>query len=720
MKTRYILTLALGTMIAFACNKEEIEQPEIVPETPKTEGLTEIKAEIVETKTTYDVDGKFSWLSTDKITVVVYNSGTNELNHYTFSNSTGNGTSATFTGGPVADPYVEEGFALYPNPNDAAAGTVSLDKAGAHDTGVQVVKRQEITPNLSNPMAAIPLIGRKNGSGIYQFKTAVGVLKVTVTDIPADAKYLYLYDPSGTYPFSGKFAIGDLSELRAADAVSPSGNDFKTTINFTPEAAGETRVFYIPVPTGTIPAGVQLKMDKGYPSFANIFTKTTTKEIPVTANHVTPLAAIAAETWNNVGTGKFMDDDGFYATGYYGRTASDFINVTIEQHASDASRYRIVNPYQAYIDAQSKTPMVGAKGPDSYLYFTLKDGYVDFDTYRCGLDYYSYYGEFAMNSPKAKGYSNYWNNTVIKYAGDGVTPLNIQLAPIYTTVADGSVLASCHQNPKIEIVFPSSSPMLTEGANYANRGTVTCSNNTASAVLGTDVGEIKAVAASDLASGVAAIKADAAGVLTFTTSESQDFAGLADGTYRLVYRVSEGDGTHGFTFKDGGDFTVYSGVKIDLSTCTVSPIATETSEGSVAYLYDGNTSTYWHSPWSVAGTYDSTYGIYIDVDLGSGNEVTKFKARFHLRNSLNDHPDHIKIYASTDGSSWGSALADVSGIYSTYGQNSWTDFVPFTAASASRYVRIAILQSTGDNGEVSDLTSTGCTHLAELELYNMD
>ncbi len=162
---------------------------------------------------------------------------------------------------------------------------------------------------------------------------------------------------------------------------------------------------------------------------------------------------------------------------------------------------------------------------------------------------------------------------------------------------------------------------------------------------------------------------------------------------------------------------------IPLTESMVSVSANETStgdNGGPAALVDGKTGTHWHSPYSFAGTYDPTYGVYIDVDLGSGNEVTKFNARFHLRNSQNDHPDHIKIYASTDGSNWGSALADVENIYTTYGQNSWTDLIPFTAASASRYVRIAILSTNGYNGAVSNLTTSGCTHMAELELYSLD
>lgn len=722
MKARYIISLAFGAMFAFACSKEEIAQNENEQPLQK-EALTEIKAEIIDTKTAYDVDGHFSWLSDDKITVVVWNDGSTEpaklntLNHYTFTNSTGAGTSATFTCS-ISSPWNEEGIALYPNVYGSGIGTVSLSYAGSHGS-VQISKRQEIAPNLDCPMAAIPLIGRKNGSGIYQFKTAVGVLKVTITDIPADARYLYLVDPNKTYSFSGTFDLNDLDEIKEANAVYSSDNDYKTTISFTPRAGGETRSFYIPVPTGTIPTGTQLKLDTG--SSVNIVTKTFNKTVSVVANHVTPLAAFAAETWNDVsGTGTFYDNNGFYATSSYNTPVS----VTIQQNATDPSRYRVVNPYQAYIDAASLTPPGSYVGPDPYFYFTIEDGWVDFESYHTGLSYYcrwydDTYGEFTLVHPAtASASNNKWNNAVINADGSG-NPLNIQLAPQYLYYS-GSYSDNTYENPKIEIVFPGSASMLTV-ANYANGGSATCSNGTVTATIGNaTITALKAVAATDLASGVAAIKADT-GVLTFNASGTDSFTGLADGTYRLVYKLETSG--HGFTYKDGGDFIVDSGVKIDLTSEMVSVSANETysgDDGGPAALVDGNTNTHWHSPWSFTGTYDSTYGVYIDIDLGSGNEVTAFKARFHLRNSLNDHPDHIKIYASTDGSTWGSALADVSDIYSTYGQNSWTNLIPFTAASASRYVRIAILSTNGDNGKVSDLTTSGCTHMAELELYNMD
>lgn len=548
MKTRYILTLALGAMTAFACNKAEIDTVEDIQEV-NNGGLYEIKAEIVNTKTAYDELGHFSWATGDKFSCVVWKEAT-AFNRDKFTLSTGAGTNSATFSGAISSGWNELGVALYPHP-DLAGG---IQQAGTYnsssvDKGLQISKPQEITPNLSSPLSIVPMIGRKNAQGYYQFKTAVGILKVTITDIPADARYLYLEDPNKTFSFSGKFNLNGLDEISEANAVYTDNNDYKTTIAFTPEAVGETRTFYIPVPTGTVPVGVELKLDTG--SSVNIVTKTFTKAVTVTANHVTPLKSFAAESWSSVGTGLFMDDNGFYATGYYSRGSgdADYISVEIEQHSTDATRYRVVNPYQAYITAKSKSLAADPLGPSPYLYFTLEDGYVSFENYQTGLYYYSSsYGQFYFADPAAYS-KNKWNNCVINYDVDGVTPLNIQLSPEYV-YNNGGYVDDCCENPKIEIVFPTSSRMLTCD-NYPNTVSATRSSSkvyTFSWSSGTISG-IEAAVASSENDAVAAIKSGAASVKSTSSSDTAlTFDNiLAEGTYYLVYKI--GTSGHGWTYK---------------------------------------------------------------------------------------------------------------------------------------------------------------------------
>ena len=607
MKMKYLLPAAMMAVLFAGCNKAEVEIPGNDNE-ETVEAKAEIKAEIVNTKTTYDDTGKFSWASSDKITVVVYNDGTtdasklNVFDHYTYNNSTGAGENATFTGSAINAPWHEYGVALYPNANMSSNNC--LKEAGAYDTGFRVYVNQEITPNLDNPLEVVPLIGRKNSNDVYQFKTAMGILQVTVTDIPADAYYLYLYDPSGTFAFSGYFEVGSQDVIKASDAVSPSGNAFKKTIAFTPAAAGETRTFYFPVPVGTIPAGTQLKLDKGYSGgFDNIMIKTLKDPVPITANHVTPLKAVAAVPQADVlGTYTMAVTNGSYSSNHKG-------GLLVIEDSDDASKGRYMMTKFADIEGKQYGYYDGTQliFPEDQL--------------------------FAAN-PYSATQADYPYIALDAYTG-GVTPAKFNILDTPRRLQyDGD-----------QIGFRATTDDL--WYNQSHNG---------------------------------------------AWPWSLGFASL------VATRVTP----------------------IPLTASMITPIAVEPSEGSVAGLVDGDRSTYWHSPWSVTGTYDSTYGIYIDIDLGSGNELKDFQLRFCLRNSYNDHPNHVLIYASTDGTNWGSAVGELNNVYSTYGYANWTDFVTCNAAAKSRYIRLSVLESYGYNGTATDLTSSGCTHMAEIELYSLD
>ena len=154
--------LALGAMVAYACNKEEIAQNEI--EGPvQEETLTEIKVEIIDTKTAYDELGHFTWASGDNLSVVVWKEAT-AFDRDKFTLSEGEGTNSATFSGSISSGWTELGIALYPHPHLGSfaclpAGTYD---SGAADCGLQISKPQEITPNLSSPLSVIPLIGRKN------------------------------------------------------------------------------------------------------------------------------------------------------------------------------------------------------------------------------------------------------------------------------------------------------------------------------------------------------------------------------------------------------------------------------------------------------------------------------------------------------------------------------------------------------------------------------
>lgn len=164
----------------------------------------------------------------------------------------------------------------------------------------------------------------------------------------------------------------------------------------------------------------------------------------------------------------------------------------------------------------------------------------------------------------------------------------------------------------------------------------------------------------------------------------------------------------------------------------------EGSSASTA-LIDNDKSTYWHTPYYSLETLvqypdyfghtytdpylwsdlDESYGAYIDVDLGEGNEITNFKQRLGFRKSASSSfPKHIRIYASSDKSTWGEPIAEVEDV--TLGKNTsggdWSDFVWCPMSSAKRYIRISIIKNSED-GSLTDASAQKCVHVSELEIY---
>ena len=710
MKKIIVYAMAIASIAAVSCNKIETQAP------LANEGQYSITATIdnSDTKTAYDADGKFSWVAGDKISVVVYNAESPyTTDKYSFA-AEADGNTATFksVGTPDWTAYPKSGFAIYPN---------SLTLGGEKDSyTVSLPDNYTLSSGSDFTKIGIPMIGTEESENVFRFKTAVGILKVTLTNVPVSARKLVITtsgdNVSGTFPLNATTAENGLA---MADATS-AGNSI--TVNFPQQAAGATVSILVPVPAGKISAGATFAVQQS-DGTAIKTTPATVRDITIERNHVLPLPAIAVEDWVSLGTGKFMDDDVFYATGWYGRTAADYVDVEIQQHATDKSKFRIVNPYKAYMDQKGKSAMSGAVGPNEYLTFTLKDGYVENDYYRTGLDYYGLGYEVAHDNPVWYGY-NRWNNCIIKEDTDG-NWTNIQLAPLYFNNSTWAVVANTCENPKIEIVREGYEPIRLGYANYPTGAAASVNGGNSITATWTNgyVTGMKVTLASDLATGVEKLKNNT-DVLTFSTSGESQPAGVSSGSYRLVSQVMT-DG-HGWTYKDHGTVFISAYPQISLSESMLSPSATEPSEGSVAGLIDGSMTaagSYWHSPWSIPGTYDATYGVYIDIDLGEGKGVKDFQLYLCSRaNAYNDQPDHIKVYATNDKSDWGTALAEQSSLYATYvkgkeGDSNWYNPFEGHAADAQRYIRISILSTDGNNGNKSDLTSTGCTHLGEIILY---
>ena len=589
MKTKYSALIFVSALALLSACKKEVSAP-------LTRGLGNITAYIDNsgTKTAYTDETKFSWVEGDAVRVVVTNVADGHVDRYS-QWAQSSGVEVDFDGTtPDGTTWEATGFAIYP----------SLDHGGSKSEGLTVTLPSVYEVSGDNYMSIIPLVGRADADNAlrYKFRTAVGILKVRLANVPAAARLLTLnttVNVSGVYPLN---TVAFENGLGMSEALS--GNT-SVSVKFPQHTQGSDFAVYLPVAVGTIPAGATFSIcaENGSELYT---TPATVRDIPVQRAQlldVTPSAPITYVVPTVDLTPVIGEYDMVTTAGPYSSNSTP--GALVIAQSDDASKGNVM-----------MTKFAGVSGKQ----------YGTFD------------GEF-ITFPKDQIF--------------GANP--------YEDAAE---------KPYVAIDFYKESVVDAQFQLLGN-------------------GRIKAV------------NADAMGLRTCTEADWQEYGG--GWPWALCFDSVYAEFQAGRT-------------QIALTEKMVSPCATETAEGSVAALVDGAASSYWHSPYTVAGTYDATYGVYIDIDLGE-DTVSNFDVTFKLRDCYNDHPDHVKIYSSVDGTSWGDAAGELSGIFSGVGAACWTPFIACNGSSACRYIRISILSTNGMNGNVSDLTASGCTHMAELQIW---
>ena len=171
-----------------------------------------------------------------------------------------------------------------------------------------------------------------------------------------------------------------------------------------------------------------------------------------------------------------------------------------------------------------------------------------------------------------------------------------------------------------------------------------------------------------------------------------------------------------------------AGNKIPVAASWLDVPYVSTSEGAVANLVDGATNTYWHSPYgSEDPARNATYGQIISIDLNEGSLTTdgNFYFSFATRNVQNDHAKVLNIYVSNvrwDESGFdaekvkvGSTTNALEGIW-PYSDTWIKNPIVCSGTGSYRYITVSILNTWGETRSY-DLTSSGCTHMAEIEFY---
>lgn len=281
-----------AALLTFAACEKEVEAP-VEKATPATYKVT-IKAGFAdETKTAYDAAGKFSWVAGDKIGVMVQKEG--ELKQVTFTAKSAG--AVTEFEGEVEEGWTVAEYASYPFTGVTegyARNDFAWDKSNGEEYGWRLWG--SIKPDLENPLASTPLIAKKDAEGYYSFKTATGILKFTVKNVPLETYYAYLAVPSETkeqYNLNGWYSLNDEGLPTMATAIEPWDDRYNWNA---PTDYNQTMDYYFFVPEGTLPVGTKFELCNS--SWAAIKSFEVKTAVEVVRNRVTNVAPVEIEAYS--------------------------------------------------------------------------------------------------------------------------------------------------------------------------------------------------------------------------------------------------------------------------------------------------------------------------------------------------------------------------------------------------------------------------------------
>ncbi len=537
-----IVFLFIAGIFFCSCTKEvDNESTEQHNKQVDNQRVLTITSTISDVKTTYDGEKTFKWIEGDKIGVYMTLGETSGIYQFT-AESTGASVkfihvltdeeqSALGGGEPVYGTH-----AYYPYNGGDASITV-----GGTDANPTVSLAGTITQPTTNPMSIIPMVGKNNGSNTYSFVAITGVLKMTISDMPELVQKVHL--KANGQAFNGVFTLQEASSDLYVDLSHYESGWVDKQIVFTPTndgdahddpvSTGDTRVFYFPIPEGTIQSGMTVQLKNS--SNEVLMSRVTNKPITINRNRITPLETFT--TWKSLGTGKFRDSRTFTEAG----KPAEYVDVEIQQSRIYPNRFRLVNPYGTawshflYTWPESWTP----EGPSDYLSFytmsqgesypygtpkpqAASDGKVYFYPHFTGSNSATTHNisEEKVTTEIRLTHSNFHNNAyladsqVYKYQDSGL-PANVSLHPRYTYRKSG-LGSECVEDSNILIAFPNCDELDYGDYSVAVSAGGTSNSITATLDLGANVEEAKVVLAASESAGITLIDEGDAAIQTLT------------------------------------------------------------------------------------------------------------------------------------------------------------------------------------------------------------
>ena len=455
MKKTFILCLM--AMIAASCEVQE--QDSLLTEEPQFE-VTTLTASVSNefaTKTNFQIDGdvaRFRWDDNDQIDVAVSIGNSKYTGVHFVSTDPGDvnvefkdsqvSKEATYASVRAEFPLAAiSDWAFYPSRNnpDALSGGYELewdirpnyydsDKAKyTEDEIITVTIPSQITAPALNPMSVVPLMGKKGEGDSFHFSPITGVFGITLNNLTAEVDYLTISSESAW--LSGSFKVnrpdGNPAYIDQESVVS--GNH---SITFKIPAIEGTGTFYVPIPAGTIPAGLTIKAGCSSDKETEMVV-TTKKAFTITTGVISSAPALSFKysepKWEDYATGTFVDD---FLWGYNtGLSSVSSVPVTIQRSGSNPNKYRFNNPYTVACAAASYTPYTEGVVADEWFTFVVaEDGSVTYPAFRSGVeDKVSGGYPLKLNQTGTCAVEEYYDNGEI---------YKIKLGSLYTKYEDSS------------------------------------------------------------------------------------------------------------------------------------------------------------------------------------------------------------------------------------------------------------------------------------------
>ena len=423
-------------IISAACTVNIAEQEIVTPENGEVTSLTASIDNEIPTRTGFVVDdenniARFNWVDNEQIDVAV-KLADNVYTGVHFIAPTGGSASVEFLDAQVpgettvsslrAD-YPQAAvwdWAFYPSRSDDDANNNGFgiewdirpnhydEDLAAYPTEnelITVTIPQVINPHMDNQLSVVPLLGKKGAGNVFTFTPMTGVLAITVNNLTSEIDYLTVSSASAW--LSGSFHVnrpaGDPGYIGQNTVVA---GKHSVTLHFSGiEGTGK---FYIPIPSGSIPAGLTVTIGASSDP-ENTMTVTTKKDITITTGVISRAPALnftaPDQLWADYCEGYFIDD--FMWAQHSAFTAGTWIPIIIQRSGLHTDKYRIANPYTAAKTAFGYSNYYAGIEADDYLVFRISpEEVVTYGTFLTGVE-----DKDSSGKPMMITYSKVWSSS---------------------------------------------------------------------------------------------------------------------------------------------------------------------------------------------------------------------------------------------------------------------------------------------------------------------